>query len=286
MTAIDITPQEARSGKITLQHLEAARKAILEDGYVFLNDLVDCDHMAVLRDRMLEDTRQILARTDVPYNFNRGNIQQDPPPFHPFLFRDVLLNDIVIAITKSILGEGLKNAFYSGNTALPKAGGRQPVHVDIGHLWPGMETATPPFALVVNIFPVDVSPQNGSTEIWPGSHLDTSVPIQKPDIKIPEDRLEARRKIAPPFQPTARAGSAVIRDIRMWHAGMPNLTDTPRPMIAMIHYISWWQELNPIPFPKGTEDFFQHPDLTTLARFVDSPVDYLHHNQAFDFVSK
>ena len=74
----------------------------------------------------------------------------------------------------------------------------------------------------------------------------------------------------------------VIRDIRLWHAGMPNHSDAPRPMIAMIHYVAWWNEAEPIVFPKGTEDFFKHPDLTTNAVFVDGPIDYLHRHMAFD----
>lgn len=283
MRALDISPAEVQSGQISSAHLKEAVRALREDGYVILNDVVDRQHAAVLRDKMIEDAEQILARDDVPYNFNIGNIQQDPPPFHPYLFRDVLLNDMVIAVTKAVLGPGLKNAFYSGNTALPKQGGRQPVHADLGQLWPDLEVAPPPVALVVNVLPVDVSPLNGSTEIWPGTHQDTTVYVQRGDIKVPAAKVAARREISPPFQPAARAGSVVIRDMRLWHAGMPNQTDTPRPMVAMIHWVSWWNAVEPMIFPKGTEDFFKHPDLKSLIEFVDGPIDYLGRNQAYDF---
>lgn len=74
----------------------------------------------------------------------------------------------------------------------------------------------------------------------------------------------------------------VIRDMRLWHAGMPNPSDQPRPMIAMIHYVSWWSDLQPMIFPKGTETFFEHPDLVSLVKFVDGEVDYLKRHQAFD----
>jgi hypothetical protein len=251
---------------------------------VILNELLDRGPMALLAEKMIADAQEILSRDDVPFNFNRGNIQQDPPPFHPYLFKEVLANEIVIAITKAMLGPGLKNAFYSGNTALPKAGGRQPVHADLGQLWPDLPAATPPYALVVNVLPVDVSPQNGSTEIWPGTHRDTSVHYQSGDIKVSEEKLAERRKVSPGFQYTARAGSVVIRDMRLWHAGMPNPSDTPRPMIAMIHYISWWSDLEPMVFPKGTESYFEHPDLRSVVKFVDGEVDYLKRHQAFDLM--
>jgi ectoine hydroxylase-related dioxygenase (phytanoyl-CoA dioxygenase family) len=182
-----------------------------------------------------------------------------------------------------MLGPGLKNSYYSGNTSLP-GGQKQPVHPDVGQLWPDLEAATPPFGFVVNVPLVDMSPANGSTELWPGTHRDTTMCIQQGDIKVPEPTLAQRCRIGAPLQPSVRCGSALIRDIRLWHRGMPNHTDTPRPMIAMIHWIRWWSNHEPVRFPRGTEPFFEHRELKTNARFVDGPIDYLRHNQAYDFV--
>jgi len=281
MIALDFTPDELRSGQMSPAKLETATNALKHDGYVVLNGVIDPAHLDSLRERMLDDLQKILKRDDTPFNFNAGNVQQDPPPMHPYLFRDVLLNDLVIAVTQATLGKGVKNSFYSGNTALP-SDNMQPVHADIGQLWPHLEHATPPYALVVNVPLVDVSAQNGSTELWPGTHHDTTIYINDGNIKLPEMMVEARRTIAPPLQPTLCLGDVLIRDMRMWHRGMPNYTDQPRPMIAMIHWVGWWHDQNPIPFAKGTEDFFEHPILKTNARFVDE-VDYIHHNEAYDF---
>jgi hypothetical protein len=74
----------------------------------------------------------------------------------------------------------------------------------------------------------------------------------------------------------------LIRDIRLWHRGMPNHTETPRPMIAMIHWVSWWSA-GGVAFPKGTESFFEHPELRTIARFVDGPIDYIHQSVAYEY---
>ena len=54
-------------------------------------------------------SRKILALSNVPYQFNNGHLQQDPPPFPPYLFRDVLANDLVVEVTQAVLGEGVKN---------------------------------------------------------------------------------------------------------------------------------------------------------------------------------
>jgi hypothetical protein len=281
MTVLEITPSETKSGQMAPEHVEAAVAAILADGFVVLNGVIDTSHLDVLHDRMREDLKSLLAREDAPFNWNAGNIQQDPPPFPPYLFRDVLMNDMVIAVTRAVLGDGIKNTLYTGNTALPSRE-RQPVHADHGHLWPRLDVAHPPAHLVVNVPLVDVSPENGSTEIWPGTHRDTTITAGK-DIKIPAEVLERRRAQVPPLQPVVTCGGVLIRDMRLWHAGMPNRTQQPRPMIAMLHVLGWLDTGTPLTFPKGTEEFFRHPHLTTCARFADAPIDHIHAPSAYEY---
>jgi ectoine hydroxylase-related dioxygenase (phytanoyl-CoA dioxygenase family) len=278
MLALDITPAEVQSGQMTPEHLDAAVQAVHSDGFVILNDVIDLAHIAVLRDRMMADLQAILARTDTPFNWNTTNVQQDPPPFPPYLFRDVLLNDMAIAVTKAVLGAGLRNTYYSGNTALP-GDFKQPVHPDMPQLWANLTVAPPPYALIVNVPVVDMSAENGSTELWPGTHLDTRMHVQRGAIEVPDEWAEMRRAEVPPIQPSVRAGSLLIRDGRLWHRGMPNHTTAPRPMIAMIHVIKWWQQ-SPVRFLKGTESFFEHPDLATNAVFVDE-IDHIQHNTGY-----
>jgi hypothetical protein len=281
MLALDLTPAEIESGTLSPEHLSAAVEAMNRDGFVVLNDVIDRAHIDLLRDKMLDDVAKVLARDDAPFNFNAGNIQQMPPPYPPYLFRDVLVNDSVIAVTKAMMGKGVKFADYTGNTALPGER-KQPVHPDIGHLWPNMSVATPPFAIVINVPVVDMDASNGSTELWPGTHRDTSK-LLGDDIKVPEEQLIRRAEVQPPLQPSVRAGSVLIRDMRMWHRGMPNHTDRPRPMIAMIHYARWWAVGEPLRFPKGTESLLHHPDLHVHAEFIDGLADHIQHGHAYDF---
>ena len=112
--------------------------------------------------------------------------------------------------------------------------------------------------------------------------MDTSVVLQDGEIKVAADVLEARRAVCPPLQPVIREGSVVIRDIRMWHRGMPNHTPNPRPMIAMIHWVSWYPVGN-LKFPKGTESIFVHPDLVTCADFVDGEIDHISAPGGFEY---
>jgi hypothetical protein len=278
---IEVPESDRAAGGLAPERLQTALDALRMDGIVVLADIIDPDHLDALHEQMMHDLDALQARPDAPYNWTTGNIQQDPPPFQPYLFEDVLLNPQAIAVTSALLGPGLRNVMYSGNTALP-SDARQPVHADIGHLWPSevLELAHPAAQLVVNVPTVDVSAENGATEIWLGTHRDVTVGMGG-DIEVPTEVLESRREVCPPIQPTITRGSVVIRDARLWHAGMPNRTGNPRPMIAMLHVSNWLDVGSPLEFPAGTEAFFDHPVLTTAARFTEAPTDHIHRSHGF-----
>lgn len=273
MVVIEVTPTEIANGHLSEDRHELALKALREDGLVVLDGVVSQASIDVLREKALEDVQALIHRKDAPFNWTKGNVQQNPPPFPPYLFRDVLVNDVVISVTKGILGAGLHCAFYSGNTAMPSKD-RQPVHADEGQLWPNLEVVPPAHALVVNVPLVDMGPENGSTEMWLGTHLDPSVAVQSGDITLSEEKLEARRAVVPPFQPEVKAGAVVIRDMRMWHAGMPNHTQNPRPIIAMIHSVAW-KPAGTILFAEGSQEFLSHPDLRWVAEYTSDPIDHI-----------
>jgi hypothetical protein len=75
----------------------------------------------------------------------------------------------------------------------------------------------------------------------------------------------------------------ILRDARVWHRGMPNHTNGARPMIAMIHWIHWWKNRDPLPFLPGSEPFLEHPELTTHACFVERAANYLYHSEAYEY---
>ena len=281
MIELNLSDDEHATRKLKPEHLQRAVTAIRNEGFVLLHRAIDLDHIAILRARMLADVDEILSLDNVPYQFNNGHLQQDPPPFPPYLFRDIVANDFVVEITQAVLGEGVKNSFYSGNTCLPNTS-QQPLHVDSGQLWPDLAHATPAYSLVVNVPVVDTSPQNGSTELWPGTHLDTNR-TQGEDIKLSPAAEARHRSECLPLQPSVPAGSALVRDIRLWHRGMPNHTQQPRPMIAMIHWPRWWHTGKPLRFPKGSEELFAGSALDTVAEFVDGPIDYIDRNNKYDY---
>ena len=64
----------------------------------------------------------------------------------------------------------------------------------------------------VNFGTSSMTPDNGSTEIWPGTHL-LAETAGKP---INQDLIEPRRASHPPAQVIAPKGGALFRDLRMW----------------------------------------------------------------------
>ena len=121
---------------------------------------------------------------------------------------------------------------YGCNTAFPGSG-IQNVHRDCGHLFPELDQALPPMLVVVNILLDDFTAANGATEIWPGSHrLIDADQAEINTLKISPSRWSDYPRV----QVTAPAGSIVIRDMRTWHRGMANTTDTLRTMLSLVYY--------------------------------------------------
>lgn len=137
--------------------------------------------------------------------------------------------------------------WITSNNALANTGGmRQPVHKDNTYPHPQF-----PYYFIANIPLCDFTIANGSTEFWLGSHAHTSeadqvhvadgkdletYPYAKIGCPIPPvttEAVEARRQIRSPIQPECCKGDIMIRDIRTWHAGMPNESDEHRIMLGL-----------------------------------------------------
>jgi ectoine hydroxylase-related dioxygenase (phytanoyl-CoA dioxygenase family) len=149
-----------------------------------------------------------------------------------------IADPIVTQVTSTKLGPRPCLRFMSGNTALPPTEtsppASQPTHNDADFDHPSI-----PFALVINVPLVTMTPENGSTEIWLGTHTDTTIADQEGEHgdrasgRIKKHLLDARREIRSPSQPAVKKGSIIIRDLRLWHGGKPNLSTDPRVMLAM-----------------------------------------------------
>jgi ectoine hydroxylase-related dioxygenase (phytanoyl-CoA dioxygenase family) len=267
---IRISADERQAEQMTEQHLAQAIEAIDRDGYLVLADVIEHDHLDLLRERMNADSQTLIdAGKWGGAGSVEGHLQQGAPPFAPFIFRDVVANPFAIQVTHAVLGDGLYNRFYNGNANCPGSG-TQPLHTDTPHLWQNVTTTHPPTTLIVNVSLMDVTVENGATELWPGTHM---LPLNGQMIS-PEIEAQ-RRELAPPVRATARKGSLVIRDGRLWHRGVPNQSNQVRHMIAMIHSKGWLQRPAKLLFNANCQAAFPPGPLDHNVEFTAEPLEYL-----------
>ena len=109
-----------------------------------------------------------------------------------------------------------------------------------------------PYMLNTNILLSDFTPENGSTEFWLGSHHQAHAGEQlwaagapRPTCDVAPEVCATRAQTRPGAQIAAPFGTFMLRDMRTWHAGMPNTTDTDRIMVAVAYQASWFPRAPP-----------------------------------------
>jgi ectoine hydroxylase-related dioxygenase (phytanoyl-CoA dioxygenase family) len=260
-------PEAVRQTGIATNELIAEAIAFLQhDGIIILENAIDTLHLDALNAILSKEALEIAADPSHHFNFGKEtqNMDQAPPPTRDLMFKDVWCNPFAAAILAGMLGPRPVVHYANGNTAL-KATGRQPVHSDCEFAHPMF-----PFAMVVNINLVDTSPENGATEVWVGSHHISTVDEHEPGLlHIKKEIVEERRKHSPPIQASTKKGSLVIRDLRLWHAGMPNKTEEPRVMLAFVIQPAWWQGKSKVKLPLDVKDLVEPWELQFDAEWVD-----------------
>jgi len=240
VTVVRVTDAERRAGQAAMSKIRHAVLAMHRDGIVIVENAIEESHLDTLRRRMLGDVYELIAREATHYNFEDkdiGNVSQVPPFFPGYIFQDIVANPIGAAIMSAVIGPRSEFRWFHGNTAV-KSTKRQVVHCDFG--WDYYDFPT---GIVTNIMLQDVAPANGSTEIWLGTHKLASLKQHaKPPLRgMDPGAVEERRRVRPPVYPCMKKGSLILRDMRLWHAGMPNSTDTPRFMLGFLNFPSWYE---------------------------------------------
>src|SRR5262245_19413164 len=125
MISIDMTPEERKTGHLSPDNIATAIQAMDEDGVVALRQAIDVGPVDTLGAKMLADLAQFEASHTIDNNFQGIR----PPPFHPFLFPEIVFNEPAITISRAILGAGATLTSYGANTAFVGSQ-TQEVHAD------------------------------------------------------------------------------------------------------------------------------------------------------------
>ncbi len=203
-----------------------------EQGYTVIPDALSADEVVTARNAVEEllDREEAVARGTGTQTDNLRNahvIVGKHPHFYEFF-----LNPPVVAVLYAILGH---DAFlYDANIRVPMPTGKRDalkgfqVHVDREDyaVTPFSDGCHYPMALNVVWCLTDFTKENGTSVVWPGSHLSRKVP--DPD----QDASGAVQLEAP-------AGSAIIWNAALWHQGGVNFGDAPRWCVIAYYQRAW-----------------------------------------------
>lgn len=281
---VRITDEELAEGTTYLETIQAAIESFHEFGFVTLENAISHDVLDKFHAVMLDGIKKKIQKGNVRYNHgNETNFSFPPPLEKEYMERSIWANRHALPIMENLIGPNPQLVFASSNNAMPstQAGrvglpSRQAVHADPYGITHNFITAVEAF-----IFTRDCDAFNGSTEIWPGSHSNFRGKEDQVDHGrgwIKREVFSERAKFAPPIQPFVPKGSICLRDIRLWHSGMPNYSNEPRIMLAFIYYPQWFRNHMRIRLPEDCRPpvkGFKGYDLVGATNFVLGPCDNL-----------
>ena len=237
MEYIKLSPEEVSSRRLAPATLARAVREVRENGVTVLENAVPITLVDELRVEFLKAVDELMrldaAKTEVNTSpFRKNRIRMDLPFRAPFISPNILTNVFAMPIVEQIVGEDCRMFYFSADAPMPGSD-YQAVHGDYAPFYPESDVVLPISALVVNYPLVNVTEANGPLEAWPNTHL-------TPEKNYTGTYVQDMAKETAPVKMLTPKGSLIIRDIRMWHRGTPNVSDEIRPNLALIYGRGWW----------------------------------------------
>lgn len=243
---MELTVDEHKNGALDAAKLDVVVRQLSMNGYATIERLYSPERVAELHGAYLRYFEPFVK--DNKSTVHNGHFRMDLPFVSPFVDEDIISNPVIMQIVERLVGSDCICQYFASNTCMPGSELQQ-IHSDLHPLYPQANLSLPPVAIVANIALVDFHENNGPTQIWPGGTHLTPEYLNRPDY-IQEAALNM-----PSMNITMPAGSVALRDLRMWHRGTRNHSDSPRPMIATVYFRHWFGA-EPLEIPKATFDQF------------------------------
>jgi len=225
------------------------------DGFVVIGDVLNSEQIDILASGCNEVINEV-ALLDPDNHGNRGSHRYSfggSSLTRSQLHRPAWQMLLDVPVLSKILTRIFGSADYilraaSGDFCLPGAVDYQPLHSDVNDWFEGGKTPFSSFSdwrgqvslrdlpvpyICANFLPQDVTPLNGATRQIPGT--------QNSRAKIPNLKEEPEWMKLSTVCP-APAGAVMLRDVRAWHGGTPNLSDATRAIPNLEFYAPWFRE--------------------------------------------
>lgn len=235
--------------------LKHALELFHRDGFVVIADVLNSEQVEILASGCNEVIQEIVAldagragnRGSHRYSFGGSSLTRSQ--LHRPEWRMLLEIPLVIEIVTAIFESpdyALRAA--SGDFCLPGAVEYQPLHSDVRDWRDGTRTPFSAFHdprgqltirdlpcpyVCVNFLPQEVTRLNGPTRQIPGTqHSRTPIP----DLASEPEWMRLSTVCPAP------AGSIMVRDVRAWHGGTPNVSEAVRAIPNLEFYAPWFRE--------------------------------------------
>ncbi|KAH8780397.1 hypothetical protein BGZ57DRAFT_926717 [Hyaloscypha finlandica] len=116
--------------------------------------------------------------------------------------------------------------------------------------------------------------------------LSNAIPTS--DLDILNSRWSPKQSISTPsplptVQPTIPKGALIIRDLRLWYAGMPNQMEEPRVTLVSIHFSGWYRTERKILLLESVKGKIEWGHLVPFVEYVLDGYAYLQGQHDHDF---
>ncbi|XRB22235.1 phytanoyl-CoA dioxygenase [Pseudoscourfieldia marina] len=267
--------------------LQRAADLFYKDGFVVIRDVLNAEQLEKLR-KGCEEVMTAIVKKDKHRRGNRGSHQYTfSAPFrhNSMLHHPAWVQLVDLPTLTPILQRIFDSPDYlcygaGGDFSLPGTVFSQPLHTAIGDRFVYQEPGTgdlvshgsfrdprgimtlrdlPCPSIACNFFPHDQTVLDGptrqvrGTQHWNGP---------SPGLHVEPDLMKYSTVCPVP------AGAVILRDVRAWHGGTPNISERVRAIPAVYYHAPWYREI-PKGGPAMPRDVYEDKSVTTeYARYI------------------
>jgi hypothetical protein len=253
--------QAPLAAPVRLPNLAQLQETFAADGYLVFRRVVPADRLRQLHARLAEafEDAKRSGRLLAGGGTISGHLNCFPGDEARFAY-EALEQAGIVDLVKALFPKATRLPNVGCNFNMPHSVA-QHYHADRNYL---------DYFLIANVAVVDTTIENGAIDMVPGSH--------KKFYKYWRFALEgvARKSL----RIEMKQGDVLVRTSNVWHRGMPNFTEAPRPMLAFTWEDGGTSQPDPFKIDGGKIAFKQNwyrP--TTLGRlreriYVAAPITY------------